>query len=151
MAPRKGMAVEQLPDDVQEFELDDDVDIIDPDAPSGDIVQLDDGQSDFGPEPAAVINRLDPNPPQDLSTTHNIQDERTLADFQLEDADEVEIRPITVDDVPVRTYTVRTNIDVGPVFYGVDNEIHLKKGVLYRVPEPIFHYLRERALIWSLA
>lgn len=96
--------------------------------------------------------RFDPAPPQDTATTtRNYQDTRGLADFQTEVIDEVEVLPTLVEDFVAaeETRTLRTNVEVGPVFYGQD-EIHLMKGVLYRVPLRIFEYCQTRNLIWSL-
>jgi hypothetical protein len=56
--------------------------------------------------------------------------------------------PIEVEKPAAKTFILRTNIDVGPIFYGHD-EIHLIKGVKYRVPEHIFLYLEARDLIYS--
>lgn len=56
----------------------------------------------------------------------------------------------TVVEPAEKTFIVRTNVDVGPIFYGrTDNPIEMKKGVKYRVPEHIFVYLMERDLVWS--
>lgn len=57
-------------------------------------------------------------------------------------------RPVEVVEPAAKTFIVRTNADVGPIFYGKD-EIAMKKHVKYRVPEHIFKYLEERDLIYS--
>lgn len=145
-APKKDIVIEDT------FEIDDDVEVV---VPGGPVVQqLDDGVELNGgrnaPVPADNVDfgdgRFDPAPP--MATTRNVTGEgKQLVDYQEVD-EEVELLPLTVEDRPPSMFKVRVHTDVGPVFYG-QHEIELKKGVLYRVPDFIIEYLRERNLIWS--
>lgn len=57
-----------------------------------------------------------------------------------------------VAEVPQRKRVLRTNVDVGPIYYGdATRPMELKKGVKYEVPEHIYEYLLERDLIWSMS
>lgn len=145
---------EQAPDD---YALDDDVELFEGETQEGHGIQTLDPNSTIvgqGTERLELDpdNRFDPAPPQDATTTRNFEDNRSLSEHQMEAADEVvlDFEGIVVDDIqPQAMRTLRTNVDVGPCYYG-QNEFELKKGALYRVPEYIFEYCMTRNLIWSL-
>lgn len=160
---RSASAVEVVDEIDMDTELDDDVLDVTEVADGGPIARPLDEGTDMGGRPANKeigedggrwdsLKLPDQPQPDTVANTKNFHgDDRSLAEWQMQGADEVAIEPITVqDEQPVKKYRVRTITDVGPCFYG-QHEFELQKGVLYEVPEYLFEYLRERNLIWSLA
>jgi len=105
---------------VEEFEMDDDVDVV----PDDDVVVLSDDE--VASEMTMTSNFMGASP---------------------QIVDQVEDSGVQIKDGQ-KTYRCRAIVDVGPVFYG-HNEWEMTKGVAYDVPEHIYQYLKERNLLWD--
>ena len=86
---------------------------------------------------------LDEDPDRSMATTDSFFDDRPATVNEIVDLGVVEI------DQESETVIVRPIMDIGPVYYGRDRLIEMKKGRQYRVPQDIARYVRERKLDWN--